>query len=177
MRSEEFDHSGNQHCDNEESLRPTADRARQSSGEARPAEQLEAMLHQGLQRRAAPEGLEERILARAMAARQTSAVTRSSALASVRPTMRRVPGLLRFASDRQPFSGRGLPGRGWAIQRIAASVALGAVVAGVAAYYQTEQRRLVEAARAEQARDQVMEALRITSRTLDRVQDHLNDQP
>ncbi len=119
-------------------------------------ERLEAALQQGLKRRAAPEGLQERILARAMAERGR-AVRRS--------------GWGWAAAGRFPVSGPR-----WAVQRIAASVALGAVVAGAAAYYQTEQRRRTEAAQAERTREQVMVALRITSRTLDKVQDRLNDE-
>lgn len=165
MRSDESERGGNEPG------------GRQPANEAQPMERLEmerleAALRNGLQRRAAPEGLEERILARAMAGRGSGATTRARAL---RPSGR-MAGLLRF-----PIGARALTGRGWAIQRIAASVALGAVVAGAAAYYQTEQRRRSEAAQAEQtralvARDQVMEALRITSRTLNRVQDRLNDE-
>lgn len=119
---------------------------------------LEARLREGLQRRDAPEGLRERILARAMAER-TEARHRQNARQSM--SRRRIGGrLLRFP----------LEGRRWAMQRIAASVVLGVMVAGAAAYYHAEQRR-----KAEEATAQVMEALRITSRTLDKVQTQLSN--
>ncbi len=138
---------------------------------------LEAMLHEGLQRRDAPGGLQERIVARAMTARDEAArdgaARRATTLRdndprglNVRPSAsrRRIGGrLLRFP----------LEGRRWAVQRIAASVVLGVMVAGVAAYYQAEQRRTEQ--RAEEARAQVMEALRITTRTLDKVQTQLSN--
>ena len=62
--------------------------------------------------------------------------------------------------------------RGWAwmLQRVAASAVLAAVVGGVAVYHQNEERR-----KGEIARDQVMTAFRITSRTLDRVNQKLAD--
>lgn len=59
-------------------------------------------------------------------------------------------------------------GRGWIMQRIAASALLAALFGGVAVYHQNEERR-----KGEQAREQVMTALRITHRTLDRVSEHL----
>ena len=142
------------------------------ASERQKAERMDAALREALQRHAAPQGLEERILARAMAERGPRAATEPTA-------WERAAGRLLL-----PFPGRRSAGRGfarremdgprWVLQRIAASVALGAVVAGAAAYYQTEQRRRSEAAQAEQTRAQVIEALRITSRTLDRVQDKLN---
>lgn len=121
---------------------------------------LEAMLREGLQRRDAPDGLQERIVARAMAGRNEA-----RHLQNVRQgiSRRRIGGrLLRFP----------LEGRRWAVQRIAASVVLAVMVAGAAAYYQAEQRRTEQ--RAEEARAQVMEALQITSRTLDKVQTQLS---
>lgn len=119
---------------------------------------LEAMLHQGLQRRDAPEGLRERILAQAMAEHTQ---TRRGQEMRQGISRRRIGGrLLRFP----------LEGRRWAVQRIAASVVLGVMVAGSVAYYQAEQRR-----KAEEATAQVMEALRITSRTLDKVQTQLSN--
>jgi hypothetical protein len=118
---------------------------------------LEAMLHEGLQRRDAPEGLQEKILARAMAARSEE---------------RRRQNMLRrrIGGRRLQFP---LEGRRWAVQRIAASVVLGVMVAGAAAYYQAEQRQTER--RAEETRAQVMEALRITTRTLDKVQAQLSN--
>ena len=126
--------------------------------------ELEQALQQGLARQSAPDGLEERILAAAMAARQAG--TRQAGGRTSRA------GLAGWAGMRLLRGGRGVPrsGRGWALQRIAASVALGAMVAGAVAFHQNEERH-----KAEQARAQVLEALRITSRTLDKVQTQLND--
>jgi hypothetical protein len=59
-------------------------------------------------------------------------------------------------------------GRIWIWQRIAASALLAATLGGFAVYRQVEERR-----RGEEARDQVLTALRITSRTLDRVHERL----
>ena len=59
-------------------------------------------------------------------------------------------------------------GRGWMLQRIAASMLLAALFGGFAVYRQQEERRKGEA-----AREQVLTALRITNRTLDRVSEHL----
>jgi hypothetical protein len=58
--------------------------------------------------------------------------------------------------------------RGWMLQRIAASILLAALFGGFAVYRQQEERRKGEA-----AREQVMTALRITNRTLDRVSQRL----
>ena len=56
-------------------------------------------------------------------------------------------------------------------QRIAASLVLAAVCGGFAVYHQQmEERR-----KGEEAREQVMTALRITSKTLDRVNEKLTD--
>ena len=126
--------------------------------------ELEQALQQGLARQSAPDGLEERILAAAMAARQAKGQT-SRAGRTGRAGMRLLgggPGRMR--------DGRARSGGGWALQRIAASVVLGAMVAGAVAFHQNEERH-----KAEQARAQVLEALRITSRTLDKVQTQLND--
>lgn len=62
-------------------------------------------------------------------------------------------------------------GRGWMLQRIAASIVLAALFGGVAVYRQVEERR-----KGEQAREQVMTALRITNHTLDRVSERLADE-
>ncbi len=59
-------------------------------------------------------------------------------------------------------------GRGWILQRIAASAVLAAVFGGIAVYHEAEERR-----RGEQAREQVMTAMRITSKTLGRVNERL----
>jgi hypothetical protein len=59
-------------------------------------------------------------------------------------------------------------GRWWMVQRIAASAVLAAVFGGFAVYRQSEEKR-----KGEQARDQVLAAMRITSRTLDRVNQRL----
>ena len=56
------------------------------------------------------------------------------------------------------------------MQRITASLVLVAVCGGVAVYHQQEERR-----KGEEAREQVMTALRITSKTLDRVNEKLAD--
>ena len=61
-------------------------------------------------------------------------------------------------------------GRGWMLQRIAASALLAVLFGGFAAYKQFEERK-----RGEEAREQVMTALRITNRALDRVGDKLDE--
>jgi hypothetical protein len=61
-------------------------------------------------------------------------------------------------------------GRGWMVQRIAASAVLAAVFGGFAVYRQAEERR-----KGEEAREQVLTALRITSKTLNQVEDRVND--
>jgi hypothetical protein len=63
-------------------------------------------------------------------------------------------------------------GRFWMLQRIAASAVLAAVVGGFAVYRQVEERA-AEQKRGEEAREQVMTALRITSKTLGRVNERL----
>jgi len=65
-------------------------------------------------------------------------------------------------------------GRGWMLQRIAASALLAAVFGGVAIYHQV-QERAEERRKGEEAREQVMTAFRITQKTLDRVQERLDD--
>ena len=61
-------------------------------------------------------------------------------------------------------------GRAWMLQRIAASVILAVLFGGFAVYRQAGERRKGEA-----AREQVMTAMRITSKTLDRVSERLTD--
>jgi hypothetical protein len=107
--------------------------------DAKELEELERKLRLALQRRPAPLGLKQRVLAQAR---------------------------------RRRLEGRKLPtGRGWMVQRIAASVLLAVVFGGFAVYRQQEERRKGEA-----AREQVLTALRITNRTLDRVSAHLADE-
>ena len=65
-------------------------------------------------------------------------------------------------------------GRFWMLQRIAASAVLAAVVGGFAAYRHNEER-VAEQKRGEEAREQVMTALRITSKTLGRVNERLTE--
>lgn len=63
-------------------------------------------------------------------------------------------------------------GRFWMLQRIAASAVLATVVGGFAVYRQMEERA-AEQKRGEDAREQVLTALRITSKTLGRVNERL----
>ena len=65
-------------------------------------------------------------------------------------------------------------GRWWMVQRVAASAVLAAVVGGFVAYRHNEERA-AEQKRGEEAREQVMTALRITSRTLGRVNERLTE--
>ena len=72
-------------------------------------------------------------------------------------------------------------GRVWMLQRIAASVVLAALVGGFAVYRQVQERETareieMEQRKGEQAREQVLTAMRITSRTLDRVNQRLVEQ-
>lgn len=60
-------------------------------------------------------------------------------------------------------------GRLWMLQRIAATAVLAALVSGFVVYRQVEERR-----KGEQAREQVMIALRITSKALNRAGDRVN---
>jgi len=107
--------------------------------EPKELEELERKLRLALQRRPAPLGLKQRVLAQARQRR---------------------------------LEGRKVQqGRGWVLKRIAASVLLAAAFGGFAVYRQQEERRKGEA-----AREQVLTALRITNRTLDRVSDHLVDE-
>jgi len=58
----------------------------------------------------------------------------------------------------------------WMVQRVAASVVIAAIAGGAVAYHQIEERRKGEA-----AREQVMLALKITNKTLNRVNERLTD--
>ncbi len=69
---------------------------------------------------------------------------------------------------------RDMAGRGWMLQRIAASALL-AVLFGGFAVYERHQKQVVELRRGEEAREQVLTAMRITTRTLDRVNARLAD--
>jgi len=68
-------------------------------------------------------------------------------------------------------------GRGWMLQRIAASALLAALFGGFAVYHENleheKQERQIERRKGEQAAEQVMTALRITSKTLGKVNEHL----
>ena len=63
-------------------------------------------------------------------------------------------------------------GRAWMFQRTAVAVVLAVVFGGFAAYRQAEQRA-EERRKGEEAREQVLLALRITHKTLDRVGERL----
>jgi hypothetical protein len=65
-------------------------------------------------------------------------------------------------------------GRWWMVQRIAASVVLAAAFGGFAVYRQVEER-ISEQKRGEEAREQVLTALRITNKALGRVNERLAD--
>lgn len=65
-------------------------------------------------------------------------------------------------------------GRFWMVQRIAASLVLAAAVGGFAAYRHNEER-VAEQKRGEEAREQLMTALRITSKTLGKVNERLTE--
>ena len=95
--------------------------------------EFEQRLHRVMQRREAPIGLKQRVLARARERRQAQR------------------------------------GRRWMLQRVAASVVLAAACGGFALYHQHEE----EQRKGEEARQQVLTAMRITNRTLDRVSTRL----
>ena len=95
--------------------------------------EFEQRLHRAMQRREAPIGLKQRVLARARERRQAQR------------------------------------GRRWMLQRVAASVVLAAACGGFALYHQHEE----EQRKGEEARQQVLTAMRITNRTLDRVSTRL----
>jgi hypothetical protein len=100
--------------------------------------EFERKLRMAMQRRTAPVGMKQRVLARARERRQAQR------------------------------------GRGWMLQRIAASALLAAVFGGFAVYHQV-QERAEEQRKGEEAREQVMTAFRITQKTLGRVQERLDD--
>ena len=66
-------------------------------------------------------------------------------------------------------------GRLWIWQRVAATLVVAAALGGVAEYRHIEQQRAIEEKRGEEARQQVLTALRITNKTLNRVSDRLAD--
>jgi len=100
--------------------------------------EFERKLRIAMQRREAPLGMKQRVLARARERRQAQ------------------------------------HGRWWMVQRIAASALLATIFGGIAVYKQVQERAL-ERKRGEEARDQVMTALRITHKTLDHVNERLAD--
>ncbi|HTJ31043.1 MAG TPA: hypothetical protein VL346_11115 [Acidobacteriaceae bacterium] len=100
--------------------------------------EFERELRQAMQRKAAPLGLKQRVLAQARERRR---------------------------------AGRG---RMWMLQRVTASAVLAVVVGGFAVYHESE-RRAEEQRKGEEARQQVLTALRITNKTLTRVSDRLTD--
>lgn len=100
--------------------------------------EFERELRQVMQRRTAPIGLKQRVLAR--------------------------------SRER----GRTEHGRMWMLQRVAASAVLAAVFGGFAVYHESE-RRAEEQRKGEEARQQVLTALRITNKTLNHVSDKLAD--
>ena len=63
-------------------------------------------------------------------------------------------------------------GRLWILQRVGVSVVLATVFASVAVYREV-QERATERKKGEEAREQVMTALRITNKTLNRVSERL----
>ena len=98
--------------------------------------EFERKLRIAMQRREAPLGMKQRVLARARERRQAQ------------------------------------HGRWWMLQRIAASALLAAVFGGFAVYRQVEERSL-ERKKGQQTREQILTALRITDKTLDRVNERL----
>jgi hypothetical protein len=98
--------------------------------------EFERKLRLAMQRRPAPAGLKQRVLANARERR------------------------------------RAQHGRGWIWQRIAASAVLAAIFGGFAVYRQMEERAL-ERKKGEEAREQVLTALRITNKALGRVNERL----
>lgn len=63
---------------------------------------------------------------------------------------------------------------GWVLQRIAALAVLAAIASGIVVYRQMEVKS-VERQKGEEAKAQVMLALRITGRALDRVSERINE--
>jgi hypothetical protein len=111
-----------------------------NEAESRDAANFEGMLRESMQRREAPLGLKQRVLARARERRR---------------------------ADQRPW---------WKVhlvQRVAASLVLASVVGGFAVYQQGE-KRAAEQRKGEEAREQVMTAFRITSKTLGRVNERLS---
>lgn len=100
--------------------------------------EFERRLRMAMQRREAPIGMKQRVLALARERRQAQ------------------------------------HGRWWMLQRIAASALLAAAFGGFAVYRQVEQHAQ-EQKKGEEARAQVLTALRITSRTLNRIGERVNE--
>ncbi|HEX4321885.1 MAG TPA: hypothetical protein VHZ52_13315 [Acidobacteriaceae bacterium] len=100
---------------------------------------FEEMLREAMQRREAPLGLKQRVLARARERRR---------------------------AEQRPWWQRHL------VQRIAAPIVLAVVIGGFMVQRQMAERAL-EQKKGEEAREQVMTAMRITSKTLGRVNERL----
>jgi len=66
-------------------------------------------------------------------------------------------------------------GRLWIWQRVAATLVVAVALGGFAEYRHIEEQRAMEQRKGEAAREQVLTALRITSRTMGRVQERLVD--
>lgn len=119
------------------------DRSETESNEraSREMEHFEGLLRGSMQRREAPLGLKQRVLARARERRRL---------------------------EQRPW---------WQVhlvQRVAATAVLVAVIGGFVVQRQMAERAL-EQKKGEEAREQVMTAMRITSRTLGRVNERLTD--
>jgi hypothetical protein len=67
-------------------------------------------------------------------------------------------------------------GRLWIWQRVAATLVVAAVLGGFAEYRHIEEQRALEQRKGEAAREQVLTALRITGKTMNRVQEKLADE-
>ena len=126
----------------------------------RELEDFERKLRIAMQRREAPAGLKARVVAQSKAGKRKSFLVRNALGRSV----------LSRSSQASSVQGRlrAEHGRGWMLQRIAASALLAVLFGGYAAYHQRAEQRKGEA-----AREQVMLALRITNKTLDRVSERL----
>lgn len=79
-----------------------------------------------------------------------------------------------LAESRARKQRRFAEGGGWMLQRIAASAVLAAIASGIVVYRQMEVRA-AERQKGEEAKAQVMLALRITNRALYRINDRINE--